>query len=183
MANRIQGNGQSERTNHSPRPQGEQEPTGSDGGGDRAGSPGSAPVDTAPVGEGATHSLAGRPRREQLTPAEQLLERVAKAGTTTPSDAQLERSCPLLWSLLTQTRFRDGTIRVPASLEINASDGWWLVTLRDHASHQQCSCYAETLAEVPQSLENIMANADECWRPYKSRKVQNPFKRKKPLGP
>lgn len=125
---------------------------------------------------------AGVPDRG-ISPAERLLERRAQAGTKPPRDSDLSTQCPLLWSVLTQTRYRDGTIRVPATLKVEASDGWWLVTLQDHASNQQCTCYAETLADVPYALERLISGSDDAWRPFKSMKVRNPFKRQKPLGP
>lgn len=72
---------------------------------------------------------------------------------------------------------------MPATLKVEAVDGWWLVTLQDHASGQQCSCHAETLGSIPATLEALLGSGEDVWRPYKSMKVRNPWKRQKPLGP
>jgi hypothetical protein len=114
--------------------------------------------------------------------AEQLLARAAVKGVPVPQDDRVREKCPLLWSMLTQDTYRDGTIRVLPTIKIDRIPGAYLVTLQDHASHQQISVEVEALEGVAKALERAMAAGGDAFRPYRSQKVRDPFKRAKPRG-
>jgi len=99
---------------------------------------------------------------------------------TVPPDDYVRDKCPLLWSLLTQDLYRDGTIRVLPTIKIERVPGGYLIGLQDHASHQQCSVEVECLHDLTKALEKVLGNGGDAFRPYKSQKVRDPFKRAKP---
>jgi hypothetical protein len=100
-----------------------------------------------------------------------------------PSDDQAERRCPLLWGLLTQDTYRDGTIRHLPSIRVERVSGAYRVILQDHASHQQIEAMATTLAGIGAALERAMRAPDPQWRSYRSPIVKDPGKRAKRRNP
>lgn len=115
--------------------------------------------------------------------AEQLLLRAAVTGTSPPPDQVVREKCPLLWGLLTQDFYRDGTIRVLPTLKVERTVGAYLVILQDHASHQQVSCEVTQLADLAKALEAVLRQGGDAFRPYKSQKVKDISKRVKPKNP
>lgn len=111
--------------------------------------------------------------------ADRLLERGTTPGVRPPADPETEKACPLLWGLLTQDRYRDGTVRVLPTIRIERVHGGYLVTLQDHASNQQVSCEVTKLWELHFALEQILASGENVFRPYSSMRVKDPTKRAK----
>jgi hypothetical protein len=109
--------------------------------------------------------------------------RAAKAGHAFPCDDWTREQCPALWDFLTRTRFRDGSIRVPANIRIEVFGGQWLIVLQDHASNQQCTVFSDTLGGAWEALETALTSDPSAWREYRSQKVKNPWARKKPPKP
>jgi hypothetical protein len=79
--------------------------------------------------------------------------------------------------MLTQDTYRDGTIRVLPTIKVERTAGAYLIVLQDHASNQQVQVEVETLDALAKGLEAALQNGGEAFRPYKSLKVRNPFKR------
>jgi hypothetical protein len=115
--------------------------------------------------------------------AEQLLERGIDDRVLPPSDERLQAKCPLLWGLLTQHTYRDGTIRVLPSIRVERVSGGYRITLQDHASHQQIAAASNTLAALGEALERAMKAVDPEWREYRSQIVKDPTKRTKRKNP
>ena len=115
--------------------------------------------------------------------AERLLERGIDDRVQPPPDPTVERKQPLLWSLLAQHTYRDGTIRVLPTLRVERISGAYRVTLQDHASHQQIAATSETLGGLAAALERAMTRPEPDWRPYKSPMVKDPAKRVKRRNP
>jgi len=78
---------------------------------------------------------------------------------------------------MTLDAYKDGTARVLPTIVINRMDGFYVVCLQDHASHQQVSVVVSTLEGVAAALEAAMANDVDAFRPYASKKVKDPAKR------
>lgn len=85
-----------------------------------------------------------------------------------PNDDETERQWPWLWELLTVDRYRDKTTRHLPELLIRRVSGAYEVTLRDHASRQQKTAYALTLAGLWESLEAALVDPTRPWKPYDS---------------
>lgn len=96
-----------------------------------------------------------------------------------PDDDQVEKQYPLLWGLITQDSYRDGTVRVLPTIKVERIPGGYRVTLQDHASHLQIAAMSCTLDGIARALESAMRQPEPEWRLYKSKVVQNPTKRKK----
>lgn len=112
---------------------------------------------------------------------EQLLARHGRTGIAPPDDEAVQAGQPFLWQLLTQDRYSDGTIRELPSIRVERASGGYAVTLQDHASNQQCSCWVGTLGELAEGLEAILGDL-QAWRPFQSFKVRDPDKRRKAKG-
>lgn len=85
--------------------------------------------------------------------------------------------CPLLWGLLTQDTFSDGTVRALPTLMIDVVSGGYEVSIRDHASRQQAVLRIGTLGGLAVGLEAGLADPATLWRPFKSFRVRDPNKR------
>ena len=122
------------------------------------------------------------PRDPHAGYADALLARGKRIGVAPPDDELLRHGCPLLWQLLTLDTYADGSRRELPTLQIDRVDGAYLVRLQDHASRQQLQCKLFTLDELAGALERVLAAGVDAWLPYRSKKVQNPARRKKQDG-
>lgn len=122
-----------------------------------------------------------KPRGHTTGIAEQLLARGERPTLGVPLDDWTRANCPNLWELLTLEVYRDRTIRVLPTLTIDRAEGGYRVTLQDHASNRQCSAEADGLGELWEALERAILSP-KGWRPFRSRRVQKPERRKKADG-
>lgn len=87
---------------------------------------------------------------------------------TPPDDNSLAVACPLLWELMTLSKYSDGTKRILPTIRVDRRAGGYLVVLQDHASRQQCSVLVSQFAAIPHAIESLVSHSLDCWRPYDS---------------
>lgn len=89
-----------------------------------------------------------------------------------PCDHPVESKCPLLWNLLTQDRYADGTTRPLPTIKIDRVSGGYLVALQDHATRSAVGVTIRQLGDLERALERCLADPDTAWRDFDSFKVK-----------
>jgi hypothetical protein len=100
-----------------------------------------------------------------------------KRMMTPPTDERLEKGCPLLWSMLVQAEFADGTQRVMPDIIIRRVTGGYEVTLRDHDFCLQKTAMTRTMDGAFKALEKSLADPEAPWKPYASQ-VPSEYRKK-----
>lgn len=86
------------------------------------------------------------------------------AGAVALNDPDAQREFPTLWDHLTQTRWEDGTARIPSTLMIFVADGMVKVMLRDRAEGLCLWVSAPNLASVWDAIELSLSDPSVEWR-------------------
>lgn len=99
-------------------------------------------------------------------------------GVAPLNDDQAEKAYPLLYELLNQREYKDGTPRCPPTVVIRRIPGAVEIVLQDHDFQvsKQASC--KTLAGIWKALERALGDPEVPWREYKSR-IPTPLKKKR----
>jgi hypothetical protein len=99
-------------------------------------------------------------------------------GIAPLNDEQGEKSYPLLFEMLNQREYKDGTTRCPPTILIRRVAGALEIVLRDDDFCVQKVATSKTWAGLGKALERALGDPESPWREYKSR-VPTPLKKGK----
>jgi len=87
-----------------------------------------------------------------------------------PSDEAFFRDFPFIAAWLTFCELPDGTVKVPAAIQIRVDDGDFRVTLQDSATGQAASGLSGTLDGCFRALESVLADPNVKWQIWQDSK-------------